>query len=76
MVGTSYIIPIVYRYIDSYSPVFLLLYRVPRYLAYLSTWLASVSWRARVPQARQVTEVGQDTQASQVSEVGQDIKVG
>ena len=82
MVGTSYMIPIVYRYIDSYSPVFLLLYRVPRYLAYLSTWLASVSWRARMPQARQVTEVGQDTkvsqdtQASQVSEVGQDIKVG
>ena len=35
-VGTSYMIPIVYRYSLSSS--------VPRYLAYLSTWLASVSW--------------------------------
>ena len=39
-VGTSYMIPIVYLYIDSYS----LSSSVPRYLAYLSTWLASVSW--------------------------------
>ena len=39
-VVTSYMIPIVYRYIESYS----LSSSVPRYLAYLSTWLASVSW--------------------------------
>ena len=39
-VVTSYMIPIVYRYTDSYS----LSSSVPRYLAYLSTWLASVSW--------------------------------
>ena len=53
-VDTSYMIPIVYRYIDSYSAVFLL-YRslycslsssVPRYLPYLGTWLAPVSWPA------------------------------
>ena len=56
-VGTSYRIPIVYRYIDSYSAVFLVVYRgtwlasvswptsrVPRYLAYLGTLLAPVSW--------------------------------
>ena len=39
-VGTSYMIPIVYRYLDSCS----LSSSVPRYLACLSTWLASVSW--------------------------------
>ena len=39
-VVTSYMIPIVYRHIDSYS----FSSSVPRYLAYLSTWLASVSW--------------------------------
>ena len=30
---------------------------------------------SQVPQARHVTEVGQDTQAGQVTEVGQDSKV-
>ena len=39
-VGTSYMIPIVYRYKDSYS----LSSSVPRYLAYLSTWVPLVSW--------------------------------
>ena len=39
-VVNSYMIPIVHRYTDSYS----LSSSVPRYLAYLSTWLASVSW--------------------------------
>ena len=44
MVGTSNMIPIVYRYIDSYSVVFLLVYR-GTWLTFVS-WPTSVTWRA------------------------------
>ena len=44
VVGTSYMIPIVYQYIDSYSAVFLLVYE-GTWLASVSTW---VSWPIRI----------------------------
>ena len=40
-VGTSYMIPIVYRYIDCYTALFLL-------LVYRGTWLTFVSWLTSV----------------------------
>ena len=45
-VDTSYMIPIVYQYIDSYLLGYLLSLSssVPRYLVYLGTWFALVSF--------------------------------
>ena len=51
----SYMIPIVYRYVDSYTALFLLVYR--------GTWLTEVG---QDTEAIQDAQVGQDTEASQV----------